>query len=279
MNEIASFIRLLRQGTRRANKAWPRLFVILLVISIFFAVYGVIFFLLLLLVQGAFLRGMPLRIEQTLEVLIGLMALYSLVRWNGAIAYAFASSTVEEEFNKTSMMLTARKSWKNGIGFFLNSFNAGLLIIFGQTLAICPCFLLQSNFVFSAYLYVYEGLRNKDARKRARELTKGFGWVILQRSAVFLLIGYIVIALLFVSAFAPHPAIFLSLFLVVALYASSIQSQFLREIYIESKHHHAAAHDVPPRRTWIFSSAVVAAIAIIVYYSIKFGLHLASLKR
>ncbi len=278
MQEIASFTTLVSQSMCRANKAWPKLFVILLIISAFFAVYAIVVFLLLLFVQGALLRGMPLRTEQVLEALVGVIGLYALLRYNGAVGYAFASTTVDEQFFATSTFQTARQSWKNGISFFFNSFNAGLLIVFGQTLAICPCFLIQSNFIFSAYLYVYEGLKNKQARARARELTKGFGWVILQRSAVFLLLGYVVIALLFLSVFLPHPAIFISIALLIALYVSSIQSQFLRAVYQESKHHHLAAHDMPPRRTWILSSGIVAAIAIIVYYTIKYALHVTSMR-
>jgi hypothetical protein len=277
MQDIAPFTILVASSIRRANKAWPRLFMILLVLSLFFACYAIAVFLLLLFVQGALLRGMPVRLERLLEAIIAFIGVYALLRYNGAAGYAFALSSEEDKFFVTAVMQAAKQSWKNGIGFFFNSFNSGLLIVFGQTLAVCPCFLIQSNFIFSAYLYVYEGIRNKGARKRARELTKGFGWVILQRSAVFLLIGYIVIALLFLAAFAPHARIFLSIALVLALYASSLQSQFLREVYLESKQHYAAAHDAPPRRTWILSSGIVALIAIIVYYSIKYGLHLASL--
>ncbi len=277
MNEITSFPQLLYRSMQQANKAWPRLILVLAIIVFFLIAYSAILFLLLFWVQGALLRGMPLNLEHALEGLIVVIALYAALRCNGAIAYAFAFSTTDN-FAVTSPWSLAKDSWNNGIGFFVNAFNAGLLIIFGQTLAICPCFLLQSNFIFTPYLYTYEGLKNTAARKRARELTSGFGWVILQRSAVFLLIGYIVVALVFAAILAPHPIVFITLVCIIALYASGIQSQFLHEVYLESKHHHAAAHDEPPRKMWILSAAIVAAIAIIVYYGIKFGLHLVNLR-
>ena len=277
MTEIKPFTELLKKSFQRANKSWPKLSGVLLIISAFFAAYALALFILSFWIQGALLRGMPLRTEHILEFLVLLVGIYALLRWNGAIAYAFAVSTTDE-FAGEPIFRVAKKSWKNGIGFFINSFNTGMLILFGQTLAICPCFLMQSNFIFSPYLYVYEGLKNRAARKRARELTKGFGWVVLQRSSIFLLIGYLVIAIIFLSIFAPHPIIFITIALLLAMYASSIQSHFLREIYLESKEHHAAAHDSPPKRTWIISSTVVAVIVIIVYYSIKFGLHLVSLR-
>jgi uncharacterized membrane-anchored protein len=178
-----------------------------------------------------------------------------------------------------SIFSSAKISWEKGIGFFINSFNAGVLIIFGQTLAVCPCFLLQTNFIFSPYLYVYEQLRNKEARARSRELTKGFGWVVLQRSAIFLLIGYVVLVLALLSVLAPHPLIWLLSTAVVAVYAGAVQSQFIRQIYLESKNADRALLPDHSQKSWIIPTILIVALILILYYGVKFAFLFLSIRK
>jgi hypothetical protein len=284
---FAPFSVLLKKSFSRTNKTFFRLLAVLLVLTLFLAAYALIIFC----VAAFAIYGLTsflvahLLIKQIIFGLLAVVGAYAFICWNGAIAYAYAANTMRATDTvstpnvEDSIFSSAKISWEKGIGFFINSFNAGVLIIFGQTLAVCPCFLLQTNFIFSPYLYVYEQLRNKEARARSRELTKGFGWVVLQRSAIFLLIGYVVLVLALLSVLAPHPLIWLLSTAVVAVYAGAVQSQFIRQIYLESKN---ADHTLLPdhsQKSWIIPTILIVALILILYYGVKFAFLFLSIRK
>jgi hypothetical protein len=283
---FAPFSVLLKKSFSRTNKTFFRLLAVLLVLTLFLAVYALIIFCVAAFaIYGAssFLAA-HLIIKQIIFGLLAVVGAYAFICWNGAIAYAYAANTMravdEAAPNMENSVFSAAKiSWEKGIGFFINSFNAGVLIIFGQTLAVCPCFLLQTNFIFTPYLYVYEQLRNKEARARSRELTKGFGWVVLQRSAVFLLIGYLVLVLALLSVLAPHPLIWLLITAVIAVYAGALQSQFIRQIYIESKNADRALLPEHSQKSWIIPTILIVALVLILYYGVKFAFLFLSIRK
>lgn len=204
-------------------------------------------------------------------------AAYAVLRWNGAAAYAYAAVSQEDPAVRSRPAFrkaigTAKDSWHNGLRFFWNAFQTGTVIILGQTLAVCPCFLVQSNFVFSPNLYVYENITGDAARRRSRELTAGFGWLVLRRSAGYLLIGYVVLVLLLLAILSPHPSEFVALALVFALFAGMLQSVFVHEIYEESKRLHETGAKMPSGSATVAATAAGVLVIGVVYYGVKFAL-------
>jgi hypothetical protein len=270
---FAPFWVLLKKSFARTNKNLLRLIVVLVIITSFLAVYAVIIFgVAALAIYGVshFLNSHSLA-RAILYVVLALVGAHAFIRWNGAIAYAYAADTIdpENEGLPTSALISAKIAWNSGIGFFVNSFNAGALIIFGQMLAVCPCFLLQNNFIFSPYLYVYEQIHNRDARARSRELTKGFGWVVLQRSAIFLLIGYIVLVLMLLAILTPHPLLWVIIVIIVAVYVGALQSQFVRQIYLESKNVDRSRLAGHSQKSWVTPTILTILLILILYYGVK----------
>ena len=272
---FAPFWVLLKKSFVRTNKNLFRLLAVLLIITGFLAAYALIIFGIAALViygLGHFLSGHGLD-RAIIFVVLAIISAYAFIRWNGAIAYAYAADTIDAENSAAphSAFESAKTAWNTGIGFFVNSFNAGVLIIFGQMLAVCPCFLLQNNFIFSPYLYVYEQMHNHDARARSRELTKGFGWVVLQRSAIFLLIGYIVLVLMLLAVLAPHPLLWVIVVILLALYAGALQSQFIRQIYLESKNVDRSQLLGHSQKSWVTPAILTVLLILILYYGAKFA--------
>jgi hypothetical protein len=264
---------LLSKSFARTNKNLLRLIAVLALITAFLAAYALIIFgVAALAIYGAgyFLSDHGL-VRAILFVVLAIVGAYAFIRWNGAIAYAYAADTIDPENggSVTSILTSAKTAWNTGLGFFVNSFNAGVLIIFGQMLAVCPCFLLQNNFIFSPYLYVYEQMHNHDARARSRELTKGFGWVVLQRSAIFLLIGYIVLVLMLLAILAPDPLFWVILVILLALYAGALQSQFIRQIYLESKNVDRSRLAGYSQKSWVTPAILTILLILILYYGAK----------
>lgn len=270
---FAPFWVLLRKSFARTNKNLPRLIFVLAIITGFLAIYALIIFGIAaaaIYATGHLLSDHSL-VREILFIVLAVVGAYAFIRWNGAIAYAYAADTIDQGNigSVSSILVSAKTAWNTGIGFFVNSFNAGVLIIFGQMLAVCPCFLLQNNFIFSPYLYVYEQMHNHDARARSRELTKGFGWIVLQRSAIFLLIGYIVLVLMLLAVLAPHPLFWVIIVILLALYAGALQSQFIRQIYLESKNVDRSRLAGHSQKSWVTPTILTVVLILILYYGAK----------
>jgi hypothetical protein len=112
-------------------------------------------------------------------------------------------------------------------------------------------------------------MHNHDARARSRELTKGFGWVVLQRSAIFLLIGYIVLVLMLLAILAPDPLFWVILVILLALYAGALQSQFIRQIYLESKNVDRSRLAGYSQKSWVTPAILTILLILILYYGAK----------
>ena len=181
----------------------------------------------------------------------------------------------------------AKDAWKGGLPFFWNSFSTGMLLFAGQSLAICPCFLLLTNFAFSPYLYLYENITSERARERSREITKGFSLLVLQRTAVYLLLGYVVLLLFLITLLIPWkifwfgPWLFLSV-IIISFYISLVQSQFIRLVYLEAlqlhesnEHEQKELNDLN-RNKWKVVTILIILLAVIMYYGVKISLILLS---
>jgi hypothetical protein len=110
------------------------------------------------------------------------------------------------------------------------------------------------------------------ARKRSRELTEGFGGLVLRRSAGYLLIGYVVLALLVLAILSPHPSEFVALAAVIAVFAGVVQNVFVHEVYEESKSLHESGAKPEGGNATVAATVAAVLIIAIVYYGIRFSL-------
>ncbi len=150
------------------------------------------------------------------------------IKYDGAVGYMFASLPLE-----TPSREIARTAVRRGFKFFINAINTGVLLVFGQMLLICPCFIAMDNFIFSPFLIIYEGRSGADAKERSRELASGFGYLVLYRTVSFLLIAYAFLALAIAIIFIRAEWLALLVLALAGMYISLMQSNFIRQIYLE----------------------------------------------
>ncbi len=153
------------------------------------------------------------------------------VKYNGALGLILTQTATGQK-DYTAM---ARIAAKNGLRFFIHALRAGVVLFFGQPLVACPCFLFLNNFIFSPYLYVYEGLNAEQARKRSVEMSSGIGWLVLARTVGLLGIGYAFLFLCLGLLLVHSYIIALALLAVIAVYFGLIQSNFIRQFYLQIK--------------------------------------------
>ncbi len=167
--------------------------------------------------------------SDALAALSGLWFLALAVKYDGAVGYMFAALPLEK-----SALAIARKSEKNGFGFFANALKTGVLLFFGEMLLICPCFAALNNFIFSPFLMVYEGKSGASAKKRSVEIASGFGYLIFYRTVSFLLITYSFLALATAMIFMRAAAAAIAILALASIYLSLIQSNYVRGVYLET---------------------------------------------
>lgn len=277
----ASYKVLLAASIRGANRKIGLLVGVLVLLVLFTAIYCTV------ILAGAgiffywFSKFVPLWTQNAIYILFFVLFLYALLKLNAAISLCYAELSLDQQDN--SVFRLAYESWKKGWGYFYNSIYSGIFLFAGQPLAICPCFLLQTNFAFSPYLYLYEEKKGFEARARSKEITAGFGWLILQRTAVYLLIGYFMLFLLLAGLLIPWGApwygqwFFLAV-VVLSFYASLVQSQFIRQIYLESIQIHEAGETAIAGlknngvKKWPAAALVSIVFAVILYYGVKVSL-------
>jgi hypothetical protein len=283
MLQIDSYPDLIKKSFRLANKKlgfFLTTFFLIFAIAAAYSLFLAAIFVLLLFWLSKFI---PIELQNILYLIIFILFLYVLLKLNAALAYLYGAIGMDHASSRS----LARDAWDGGFSFFINSFSAGMLLFAGQSLVICPCFLLQTNFAFSPYLYMYENLRNKEARERSVDITKGFGKLILQRTAGYLLIGYFVLLLLLITLLIPWkifwfgPWLFIAV-IVFSFYISLVQSQFIRLIYLEALQLHDSGEEElkelnnANKNKWPVVTILLILLAVILYYGVKFSLILLS---
>jgi hypothetical protein len=184
-----------------------------------------------LLLAGFYIKG---KAGFILELLAVIYFVWVALKANAAIGLALVLISSGEKDHAA----IAKKSLKNAFVFFWNGLQTGVILFFGQMLLVCPCFIFRNNFVFSPNLYVYENLRGKAAKERSKELASGFGWIILNRTAAIILMGYFFL-ILAAFVFASRSFYEGSLIVILMLfYFALLQSNFIHEIYTQTLEMH-----------------------------------------
>ncbi|MBU6447348.1 hypothetical protein KGQ24_00715 [Patescibacteria group bacterium] len=203
---------------------------------------------------------------KVLDAISVLLVAALFVKYNGALGLILTETAAEK---KDSAAMAGRAA-KNGMRFFIHAARAGVVLFFGQPLIACPCFLFLNNFIFSPYLYVYEGLDARAARKRSVELSRGIAWLVLARTVGLLGIGY---AFLFVSlALLLIHSYLLALILlaVIAVYFGLIQSNFIRGFYLQARDLPDSLRHAPANLK--FKTLTVFSILILLIFYVIFKL-------
>ncbi|HYD90971.1 MAG TPA: hypothetical protein VEA37_05720 [Flavobacterium sp.] len=164
-----------------------------------------------------------------LQSLAVLYLFYVLVRYNGALGYVLAVIP-------TDTKLHAVEARAQGFKFLLNSIKTGVFIFLGQMFMVCACFLALSNFIFSPYLYIFEGLKGDEAEERSVVLASGYGWQILNWTVALLMFNYVFFIVAFMALFVSSQPIVAALVVLLLLYLGLFQSNFVRIIYLELLH-------------------------------------------
>lgn len=181
---------------------------------------------LLPMVLGYWIRGVSGKVLDAVSIL--LVALL-FVKYNGALGLLLTETAAGAK----DFRALAARSAKRGIRFFVHAARAGVVLFFGQPLIACPCFLFLNNFIFSPYLYVYEGLDAASSRKRSVELSRGIGWLVLARTTGLLGIGYAFLFLCLTLLLLHSYLLALVLLAVIAVYFALVQSNFIRGFYMQ----------------------------------------------
>ena len=227
ITHISTFESTLKLSLTRAIKQLPLMFITIGSLALFFVkdilLVGILF-------AVGYLLGSKVGTVFQLASLIGLI--YVLIKFDGSLGMALAFIGKK----RTDYWKMAQESFVGGIGFFTKALRAGVVLFFGQTLMVCPCFLFLSNFICSPYLLVYEGIKGKDAEERSVQLAKNYGWTVFASTAQLLLISYMLIflsALLFLTSYA-----WLGIILVIffCLFLGLLQSNFVYQTYLELQH-------------------------------------------
>lgn len=225
--EVLSFGYLLKISILKANSQILALLKALIVILLYFCRDALIPAAFLAVSYFAHLHGY----EFASVLLISFAIAWFLVlaiKYDGAIGCMFAYLPVE-----SSALNIAKKSVRSGYVFFANALNTGVLLLFGQILLICPCFIFLNNFIFSPFLVIYENISGKKAKERSKEIVSGFGPLILYRTASFLFIAYLFLVLSIAIFFIKAAWLVFLVIAIAGIYLSLIQSNFVRQIYLE----------------------------------------------
>ena len=164
------------------------------------------------------------------EVLATIYFIYVAIKFNAALGLSFAYIAIGERSGREISKKSADKAWK----FSKHGWITGNVLLFGQIFLVCPCFLLLDNFIFSPFLFVYEGMYGKKAEERSVELAQGSEWFILNRTLSLLLInyGFLIIAasLLFTRLYI----LGIVLLVVGTIYTGLFQSNYIYTFYKEA---------------------------------------------
>lgn len=201
-----------------------------------------------------------------MEIVAVLYVLVLAVKLNGALGLVltYISAGEAEGAEAAAPREIAWKGLKNSFAFFFNGLRTGVLLMFGQILIICPCFLLLSNFIYSPYLFVYENLKGESAEQRSRELSSGSRWIALNQTFIILLIAYSVLALsivLLVSLNLKYAGLVALIFM--SLYLGLVQSNFIRRIYINALHSNFTKSAAVSAKYKFFTGLSVAALTVL----------------
>lgn len=171
-------------------------------------------------------------LERNIELAIQAAALlyifFLVLKINGAMGIVLA-----EVVNPSVKISTAWQAWSKGFPYFVNALRCGVILFFGQMLLVCPCFLFLDNFVFSPFLFVYEALRGKEAENRSKELAKGFGWTVLNRTILLLFVGYMLLFGSGLILFTQYYVLGIVLITLLIFYLSLVQSNIIYKTYSE----------------------------------------------
>ncbi len=232
-----SFYSSLSQSVRRTNQQ----FIVLLQAGPLLFLYFArdILLALVLLFIAVWFKG---NAAIVLGIISMLWLLFVLLKYNGALGIMLT----EIAMGRNHPRAMSRNASQRGAKFFFNAFGAGVILFFGQILLACPCFLFLDNFIFSPFLFAYEGLSWQQARQRSKELCRGLGWFILGRTLALLLIGYLLLLLSIVLFFVHFYLLAVILTLFVIFYLGLLQSNFIWIFYqqvleIKDEHREIAA--------------------------------------
>lgn len=170
-----------------------------------------------------------LRIGLILEVVALLGVVLIILKLNGSLGYALTKISM----GNADVADISKASHKQGLTFFYNALKVGMLLFFGQMLLVCPCYIFQSNFVFTPFLYVYENLRGKQAKERSVNLARGVGWMILSRTIVLLFLGYVILALALLMLLTRLQTLGIISLIIAIPYLALLQSNFIWITYNE----------------------------------------------
>ena len=199
------------------------------------------------------------------EIFAYFAALLLIIKYDGALGLALAKISIQEN----GAYSIARQSARSGLAFFFNALRNGEILVFGQMVMVCACFLFQSNFIFSPFLFVYENLRGKAAKQRSVDLSKNFGWVVLRRSAYFLFIGYGLIAIWIAILFSKFVLLLSLLLIPVVIYVAAIQTFFVREVYLEVLNFKSAELHPQPSMTFKLMTVFAMVALVFLYVGIR----------
>jgi hypothetical protein len=219
--------------------------------------------LAILALSGLYLKN---NIGLVLEILAVAYLLWVLLKINGAVGLALAMIGAGQK----DYAAIAQRAKREALPFFWNALKTGVVLFFGQILLVCPCFLFLNNFIFSPFLYVYENIKGKPAKKRSKELTAGFGWVILNRTTVILFAGYIFLAATVYIFLSRQVWSAVLLTAVIGLYLALVQSNFIRLIYEQTMEmQEQQTYSTSGKYKFITSFSIF--VLVLVYISLHLG--------
>jgi len=264
------FREILLSSIKKTNQQIPDFLGVLLALALYalrdFLVPGFFGVLLLFLKTGhksvlSAFAILPITLLWPIVIAAAISFIWVLLKYDGALGLALAYISIGEK----KAFEIASKSQKNGLAFFWNALMTGVLLIFGQMLLICPCFLFRSNFVFSPFLFVYENIRGLKARNRSRELAAGFGWMILNRTAAMILVGYIFLIGFAIVAILNFSVIGAAILVLFALYLALVQSNYVRNLYEQALTLHGAGTKIESGK-YAFFLAIASIAAVLLIY-------------
>lgn len=265
---IYSFAAAWRESISRTHRQLPALLKVFAALCVYFL--RDFLFLAVLFGIAYFLQSWAMVLVETLAVF---EILWIVIKVNGAIGMAVTLVAVDEQ----GAWKTAGKAYRKSAAFFRNGLNTGVILFFGQVLLVCPCFLLLNNFLFSPYLFVYEDLRGKAAKRRSKELAAGFGMLVLNRTAVLILAGYAFLLLIAILLLIKLFWLAVILIFISGLYLAAIQSNYIRLVYeqVLEMHQPGNAPEIAPQKFKIYT-AISILVLIIIYVGIKLSPHFAN---
>lgn|GEM_PF-2762214 len=249
------------EAYRKTNRQLPVLLKVFLALCLYFL--RDFLFLAVLIAAGTYLQNSW---RYVFEIGAGLEVLWVFIKINGAIGIITSIISTGEG----SIWQIARRGYKQSGIFFWNGLVTGVLLLFGQTLIFCPCFLFLNNFLFSSHLFIYENLRGKAAKKRSKELAAGFGWMILNRTVVFIFIGYVFLFFIAMLLYIKFFGLAIILVLVSALYFSQLQANYIRQIYQRTLEAHDQGVTVPAGSSYKLVTVFSIFVLFLIYVAIKF---------